>query len=405
MIAHLIAALILLALAGASPAFAADEAGADCGGLNDPDTFVVADPDGLVKECTRIVEGAATAREKSVALINRASAYRAKMLSGAGDSATTRAAAEADLDEAARLDPTFAFAFYARGLGAFFGSRRGGTQDFDEAIRLDPNFAPAYIGRARVYVRQGDYQRAEADYGAAIRLDASLARAFLGRGGARRLSGEDDGAIADFSEALRLAASPRDSAERNLFARAAENRGGMYFARGEFERAVADFDDALRVEPNDHSVLAYRGLVELTRGAVDEARADLRQASELAPSNANVALWREIADRRAHAEGRLAEAAAKFSKAVWPAAAVRAFLGEPSPRTMLDEAGALPDNFAALKRWQVCQAYVFTGELALLKQAKGDAAEAFAAAAKACPKGAPELGVVAAELKGLGGGR
>jgi tetratricopeptide (TPR) repeat protein len=402
MFTHLIAALILLALACAGPALAAGEGGADCSGPKDPDTFVVADPDGFIKDCTLIIEGAGTPREKSVALINRASATRAKTISGkSNDGLADRAAAAADLDEAVRLDPTFAFAFYARGLSGFFDPRRDGLEDFNEAIRLDPNFALAYIGRARAYSRKNHYRRAEADYSAAIRLDANLARAFLGRGGARRMNGDDDGAIADFSKALSLSANLRDAVERNLSIRAAESRGLAYFARGEFDLAVADLSEALRLEPKDASVLAARGVVELMRGALDQARADLAEATELSPTRANPALWREIADRRAHAQGRLAEAAEKFSKAVWPAAAVHAFLGEPSWRTMLDEASAAPDSFPVVKQWQICQAYVFTGELALLKDAKAEAAEAFNSAAKACPKGAPERGVVAAELKGL----
>jgi hypothetical protein len=66
---------------------------------------------------------------------------------------------------------------------------------------------------------------------------------------------------------------------------------------------------------------------------------------------------------------------------------------------MLEEAG---DGSGVMRQFQMCQAYVFTGELALLQGAKTEAAEAFTSAAKACPKGAPERGVVAAELKSLG---
>jgi tetratricopeptide (TPR) repeat protein len=404
-IALLTAASILLVVACASPALAEGQSGgADCRGLNDPDTFVVADPDGAVNDCTLIIQSAGTPRERAVASINRAIAYTTRATFGkSNNESADLAAAAADLNEAVRLDPKFAFAHYARGIGAFFSPRRRGeVADFDEAIRLDPNFAPAYVGRARASSRKGDYQRAEADFSAAIRLDAKLGRAYLGRGGERTMRGDDDGAIADLSEAMLLSANDRSISDRNVYVRAAEVRGAAFFARGDLDRAVADFSDALRLEPKDASALQWRGIVELMSGSLDLARVDLRQATELWPQNGERALWREIADRRAHAEGRLAEVKEHLPKNFWPVSAVHAFLGEPSSATMLEEANDLPDGFPVLKQSQICQAYVFTGELALLKEATAEATEAFNSAAKACPKGAPEAGVVAAELKSLG---
>jgi tetratricopeptide (TPR) repeat protein len=406
MFAQLIATALLLALGAISPALAANVVDADCSGVHDPDSSIVPDPDGLIEACTRILQGAAGPREKAIAAINRASATTAKARFGSSDNVPAdRAAAEADLDEAVRLDPTFAFAHYARGLGADFSARRGDTADFDEAIRLDPNFALAFLGRARAYSYRGDDRRVAADLDAAIKLDPQLARAFLFRGRERARAGDDDGALADLSEALRLSSGDRDSVERRVHDWAAGVRGVVYFIRGDLDAAVADFSDALLVEPRDASALEQRGIVELMRGSLDLSRADLGEAAELAPTNADIALWREIADRRAQTQGRLAAAREKLLKTMWPASAVHAFLGEPVFPTMLEEASDVPDGFALLKASQICQAYVFTGELALLKEAKAEAAAAFDAAAAACPKGAPERGVVAAELKGLGGKR
>jgi tetratricopeptide (TPR) repeat protein len=407
MFRQLSAAAILLAAVYASPVLAAGESGgADCSGLNDPDTFVVADPDSAIKDCTLIIQSAGTPRERAIAAINRAIAYMAKANFGKSDDASAdRAAAAADFDEAVRLDPNFGFAYYARGAGAYLTPRRRETAaDFDEAIRLDPNFAPAYFGRARIYAFKGDDQPAEADYGAAIKLDPNLSRAYMGRGALRMRTGDADGAIADLTEAMRLSAGVRDVVERNIFLRALGVRGGVLFAKGEFDRAVADFSDILRLDPKDAAAFEQRGIVELMGGSLDQARADLAEATELAPTRAGAAIWREIADRRAHVQGRLAEAAEKLPKSIWPATAVRAFLGEPTTRTMLAEASAAPDSFPVLKMWQICEATIYAGELALLKDAKAEAAEAFASAAKACPKAAPQQGVVAAELKGLGAG-
>ena len=398
MFRHLGAASILLAMACASAVLAAGQSDkTDCSGLNDPETFFIADPDGAIKDCTRVIQGVGTPRERAIASIDRAIAYLERANFGKSDNvAADRDAAAADFDEAVRLDPNFAFAHYARGAGAFFSLRRGEVADFDEAIRLDPTFALAYLGRAKAWYFKGDYKRAEADYSAAIRLDAMLGRAYLGRGAERRMTGDDDGAIADLSEALRLSTN-----DRNTYVRIADARGAMFFVRGEHDRAVADFSDALRLDPQDAYALQQRGVVQLMRGSLDLARADLQQATDLAPTNAEAALWREIADRRAHVKGRLAEAAEKLNMRHWPASVVDSFLGEPSSLTMLEEAAADDVGSPIIRQLQTCQAYVFTGELALLKVAKAEAAEAFTSAARACPQGAPERGVVAAELKSL----
>ncbi len=43
--------------------------------------------------------------------------------------------------------------------------------DFNEAIRLDPNSAAAFYGRAAVYYNMGDYDRAIQDYDQVLRID------------------------------------------------------------------------------------------------------------------------------------------------------------------------------------------------------------------------------------------
>ena len=45
-----------------------------------------------------------------------------------------------DFDEAIRIDPHDAVAYFTRGVGYIrIGQRERGVQDFDEAIRLDPS--------------------------------------------------------------------------------------------------------------------------------------------------------------------------------------------------------------------------------------------------------------------------
>ena len=75
--------------------------------------------------------------------------------------------------------------------------------DLDEAVKLDPTYACAYNNRGRVYSFKRDYDRAIAEYDQAIKLDPSLAMAYSNRGESRYNKGDLDGAIADFDAAIK----------------------------------------------------------------------------------------------------------------------------------------------------------------------------------------------------------
>ena len=56
--------------------------------------------------------------------------------------------------------------------------------DLDEAIRLDPTYACSYNNRGRTYAFKGDYDRAIADYSEAIKIDLNMFIAYNNRGDA-----------------------------------------------------------------------------------------------------------------------------------------------------------------------------------------------------------------------------
>jgi lipoprotein NlpI len=387
---RLAGAAILLTLGLAGSALATDQTGAfDCGALHDPLGLVVKDYDGATAACTHIIQGLGTPRERAVASINRGALHLAKAIVGGTDYGPESAAAVEDFSEAVNLDPKFAFARYARGVGRTWGFREDPMPDFDAAIRLDPNFAYAFQGRGSALALSGDPNRAIAEYTAAIRLDPTLGYSFAGRGAARHENGDDDGAIADLTEALRLTT---DDPYYRFWA--VEVRGTALLGKDDLDRAVADFTEVLRLKPNYAYAYLYRGIAELLRGSFDPARADMQRAAELGPANADFAVWREIADRRSHSQGRLGEAAKKLDMSVWPGAMVQMLLGEPTSKTLLEAASDEP----AAKELETCQAHVFAGELALLKTAKAEAVDAFKTAVATCPAKYFERSVAAAEL-------
>ena len=76
--------------------------------------------------------------------------------------------------------------------------------DLDEAIRLDPTYACSYNNRGRTYAFKGDYDHAIADYGEALKIDFSMYIAYNNRGDAYLHKRQLDEAIAAFSKALEL---------------------------------------------------------------------------------------------------------------------------------------------------------------------------------------------------------
>ena len=88
-----------------------------------------------------------------------------------------------DYNEAIRLAPVAEDLFYSLynrgGVYSDLGQHRRGIQDFNEAIRLKPGQHWLYDGRAMIYDRLGDEQKASADREKACQLDSANCEANL----------------------------------------------------------------------------------------------------------------------------------------------------------------------------------------------------------------------------------
>jgi cell division protease FtsH len=145
---------------------------------------------------------------------------------------------------------------------------------FDDALKLDPKNARAFYGRGATWHSLDEIERAICDYDAAIRLDPSLSRAFLNRGVLRDRLGEEDEALCDFAEAIRL--DPQD-AYAYLY------RGSAWYERQEFARAVSDYGDAIRLQPTNANAYLQRGRAWKELGELENALQDIHQAVHLDP--------------------------------------------------------------------------------------------------------------------------
>ena len=81
--------------------------------------------------------------------------------------------------------------------------------EYDEAIRLDPAIALAYYNRGVAYASLQEFERAVADYDASIRVDPQREEAFNGRAVAYDALGEQALSAEDYQEAARLSRLPR----------------------------------------------------------------------------------------------------------------------------------------------------------------------------------------------------
>ena len=250
-------------------------------------------------------------------------------------------------------------------------------------------YAYAYYNRSAAYRAKRDYHRALADFNEAIRLDPKIALIYADRCTAYDGTGDPDRAIADCSRALDLDPG---------FALAYSQRGRAFRAKGDSDHAIADYSDAIRLDPKDASAYFVRGRLNLHYGPLPKSLADLTQASALHPKDAYIALWFAIASLRSGRSEQWADATRQIDMTRWPAPLIRLYLGQAPPEAVL-AAADVPDP--VVRKKQVCEANLYSGELALQRGEKAEATRLLRAAAADCPKTAIEYEGAVAELKKL----
>jgi tetratricopeptide (TPR) repeat protein len=309
--------------------------------------------------------------------------------------------AVADANEALRLNPNNVRALEVRAYSnALKGSFDSAIADYREAIKLKPeraesvrgNLAYALRSRGREYDGKGEYDRAIADYSEAIRLTPTLGPALLNRRGYDyHAKGEYDRAIADYDEAIRI--NPN-------YVVAHHNRGFAHFAKGQYDRAIADYTEAIRLDQQYTSSYRNRGIAHLYSGSRATAQADFDMAAQLRPKDAYIALWREIASRRADERSTLEQAVSQIDMTAWPAPIIRFLLGENTQEVLLASA---KDSDPKKSRERLCDANFFVGQLALQRGSKEEAKRAFQIAVRDCPRQFLEMAAATADLRALNG--
>ncbi|NEU77159.1 tetratricopeptide repeat protein [Hassallia byssoidea VB512170] len=184
----------------------------------------------------------------------------------------------ADLNQAIRLNPNYAQAYYNRGIARDdLGNKQGAIADYNSAIKINPNYASAYVNRGVVRNELGDKQGAIADYNTAIKINPNHANAYVNRGNVRYKLGDKQGAIADYNSAIKI--NPND-------AQAYDNRGVVRYELGDKQGAIADFNTAIKINPNYANAYVNRGNARNELGDKQAAIADYNTAIKINPNDA-----------------------------------------------------------------------------------------------------------------------
>jgi len=243
--------------------------------------------------------------------------------------------------------------------------------------------------------------KAIADFDAALRLKTGDSDLYVARGQNYFMNDQQDQAVADFSAALKLKQSPVTLVQR----------GASYRAKGEYDSAVADYTAALALDGKEAGfdgweIYNERGYTQFLAAHYDAAAADLEKALTLGltPRTGDVlwlpyqAAWLHIARARAGQNDaeELARSAAKIDLKQWPGTLIAFFLGQVKSDQMTP-----PSNHGSMGRARECNLTFFTGEQALAKSDKAEAARLFQRARDVCNVHTLQYLAAVVELKRL----
>ncbi len=157
---------------------------------------------------------------------------------------------------------------------------QGAITDLNQAIRINPKYAFAYYRRAEARQNTGERDKAIEDLKKAAELfsaQGNKADAFRSQGSLRMLQNDFPAAIAAFSQAIQL--NPKDIDAYN-------ERGNVRVQSGDLKGAIADYDKSLSLQPSDIYAYMGRAFTHLKLQDKQSAIADVKQAISIAPNYA-----------------------------------------------------------------------------------------------------------------------
>lgn len=135
---------------------------------------------------------------------------------------------------------------------------------YEQAIQIDPSYALAFYGKglALSQLRSYEYEEALLAYDRSVQLNSSYFRSHKGKGDILYKLGRYDEALASYEEAIRL--NPRHA--QSYYA-----KGHTLYCLKENDATFAAFDHAIELDPGNAYYYEYKAYLLAYEGFVDEA--------------------------------------------------------------------------------------------------------------------------------------
>ena len=176
-------------------------------------------------------------------------------------------------DEAIKIDPKFAEAWYNKGIALRkLKKYEEAIKCFDEAIKIDPKFAEAWYNKGIALRKLKKYEEAIKCFDEARKIDPNYAKAWNNKGIALGKRGKLDEAIKYFDEAIKI--NPN-------YAEAWSNKGVALGKLSKLDEAIKCFDKAIKIDPNYDKAWYNKACVYALKGDKENTFKNLSKAIEL----------------------------------------------------------------------------------------------------------------------------
>ncbi|XP_048585429.1 uncharacterized protein LOC5512045 isoform X2 [Nematostella vectensis] len=208
-------------------------------------------------------------------------------------------------NEAIKVNPDYAEAFYQRGLTKMKLSHTKGVHDFNRALAINPKLFQAFLSRAAYYGMKGRYSKGIMSCNEAIKLQPQSVRAYLYRGALKYHIKAFGLAVKDLTEAVAI------DCRCSL---AYFNRAVCHHEMKYFQKALMDYGTVMLLETNPNlKVLQNRGLLYLEIGDIENALEDFKAAAKVSTLNPKI---RHTLGLCYHKLNKLEEAVAAYDDAL-----------------------------------------------------------------------------------------
>ncbi|KAL9955567.1 hypothetical protein ACROYT_G036906 [Oculina patagonica] len=208
-------------------------------------------------------------------------------------------------NNAIRVNPDYAEAFYQRGLTKMKLKHAKGIHDFNRALAINPTLFQAFLSRAAYYGMKGRFSKGIMSCNEAIKLQPRSVRAYLYRGALKYNIKAYSLAVKDLTEAVAI------DCKCSL---AYFNRAVCYHEMRFFQKALMDYGTVMLLEDTPNiKVLQNRGLLYYEIDDMENALQDFLAAAKVSPKNPHI---RHTLGLCYHRLNRLEEAVSSYNDAL-----------------------------------------------------------------------------------------